>query len=133
MPIDAKLFRTIDVITVLTGISLGRCRQSNVDELVNYVTGHPSLPERGSPARHDVAAAIRSQLPSDVQKFGVLDLVNLTIQSNEGQKEDQLRATLSQIIEKRFGKQLVLTPARKYGAPCGHLRLLRSLAERPNA
>lgn len=127
------MFRTIDIIAVLTGVSLDQCGRRNVDELVRYVTGSQSLPGKRTKARRDLVIAIRSQMPAGLDIFGAQDLIKLVVQINTGQQEDQLRATLIQLLEERYGHQLPLCSEHVLEAPCENLLLLRSLAERPHA
>lgn len=133
MTASAKVFRTIDVIAVLTNVQLDRCGRGRVDELVRYVTGHQSLPKKGTNARRDVIAAIRPQLPAGLNTFGIFDVIQLVVQLNDGRQEEQLRSTLIRLLEERYGHQLSLCPESTVETPCESLLLLRSLAERPYA
>lgn len=133
MTIRTRLFRTIDIIAALTSISLERSRNSEVAEIVHHVTGRRSMPRKRSRARRDVVAAIRSQLPSGINKFGAADLINLIMQLNRGQQEDHLRAAVINSLEERYGPQMTLSPERSLETPSSSLSLLRSLAERPDA
>ena len=68
-----------------------------------------------------------------INKFGLSNLISLIMQVNKGQQEDQLRVAVVQILEKRYGPQMTLSPEQDLETPSASLNLLRSLAEHPDA
>lgn len=128
----AKLFRTIDVVAVLTNVSLDRSCRRKVNELVSYVTGCLIVPEKKSTFRQDAVASIRAQLPKCIKGFELPDLVEIIMQINHGQDEDDLKANVAQILEDRYGQHITLCPEEELEAPSDSLCLLRSLVERPD-
>ena len=133
MTIRTRQFRTIDIIAALTSISLDRSCSSEVNELAHYVTGIRPMPRKGSRARRSIVTAVRSQLPCGINKFGVSDLIKLVMQLNKGQQEDELKASVIQILEERFGPRLTLSPEQYLETSFSSLSLLRSIAEHPDA
>ncbi|MGI9451564.1 MAG: hypothetical protein ACR2QH_13160 [Geminicoccaceae bacterium] len=131
MTAHARLFPIEDIVAVITGATINRFRSHKVDKLVNYVTGLQTMPEKGSDAQRTVVAAIRSQLPSGLDRFGVINLIDLVMRIDRGQGEEQMRATLVGKLEQRYGSSLPLCPEQDFETSPESLVLLRSIAESP--
>ena len=129
MPMDAKLFPIADIISIVSGVPITRSRADKLDELVHHVTGLSSMPSKGSDSRQVVVDAVRSQLPSSLAKFGLVQLVGLIIHIKTTHDEDCVRSELISLLEKRFGRRLPLCPQRNFLGPSESVLLLQSIAK----
>lgn len=128
MPTDARLFPIADIIAVISGVPILQSRSEKVDEIVRHVTGLPSMPPKSSEARQTVVDAVRSQLPSSLSQFGLVQLIETIFDIKSNHDADSVRPELIKLLEGRFGRRLPLCPHQQFFGPSVGVRLLEAIA-----